>query len=211
MKLPNVIKYLFPIFLLFSFILLSKYEDRAMVKRIDFAATVKLQDKIDKSAHLRLASLVDNIMEGSTFFAEPLFTSLVVLVLTILAFRKYKWKALGIPLAFAFIALVEVYGKTVVHHPSPPFGMIKHPTSIFPSNYINEQFSYPSGHAARAVFIAILAWWLSKKKFWMTALLALYICLVAVSKMYLGQHWLSDVIGGWLLGSGFAMGLLQAI
>ena len=165
MKLPKVFKYVLPVLLLFSFVLLSKFEDRPIIRAIDFAATVKVQDRIDKSAYLRLAALVDNTMEGATFFASPEFSSVLILVLTAIAFRRKKWRALLIPAVFILIVLVEVYGKTVVHHPSPPFSMIKHTKSVFPANYINEQFSYPSGHAARAVFISIMFWMLFHKIF----------------------------------------------
>jgi len=191
--------------LLVCFALLSKYEDRVIVKTIDFAATVKLQDKIDKSVHLRLAALVDNTMEGATFFASPEFTSVVIVFLTFFAIKKFGWRSLAIPAAFILIVLVELYGKSVVHHPSPPFSMIKHTTSVFPANYINEQFSYPSGHAARAVFVAIVAWAIFQRKKWVGMGLTLYVLLVAVSRIYLGHHWLSDVVGGGLLGSGLVL------
>jgi membrane-associated phospholipid phosphatase len=172
---------------------------------MDFAATVKVQDRIDKSAHLRLASLVDNMMEGPSFFASPEFTSIVVLILTGLAFRKRKWRALIIPAAFVLIVLIELYGKSIIHHPSPPFSMIKHTTSVFPANYINEQFSYPSGHAARAIFVALTAWMIFRKRLWLGVGLGAYVLLVALSRIYLGHHWLSDVIGGSLLGSGLGL------
>lgn len=184
------------------FIILSKYEDRSIIRNIDFASTVKVQDRIDKSAHLRLAALVDNTMEGATYFASPEFSSAVVLILTALLFRKYKWRAFLVPAAFVLIVLIELYAKSVVHHPSPPFSMIKHTTSVFPANYINEQFSYPSGHAARAVFIAIVSWFLFRKKRWIGIGLVWYVILVSVSRVYLGHHWLSDVAGGALLGAG---------
>ena len=195
---------------LFCFLLLSKFEDRQIIRSIDFAATVKVQDKIDKSVHLRLAAFVDNIMEGSSFFASPEFTSIVVIFLTVLAFRKKQWRALYIPAAFLLILFVELYGKNVIHHPSPPFSMIKHTTSLFPANYINEQFSYPSGHVARAVFISIIAWIVFHKKKWFGVSMGLYVVLVAVSRIYLGHHWLSDVVGGALLGlsMGFSISAL---
>jgi membrane-associated phospholipid phosphatase len=212
----NKIFLVISICLLFSFTLLSKYEDRAFIRSMDFAITVKLQDRIDKSVHLRLASLVDNVMEGSSFFAAPVFTGIVVLLITGLVLKKKKWKAMLIPTAFIIIVLVELFGKSIIHHPSPPFSMIKHTTSIFPANYINEQFSYPSGHSARAIFIAIAlfstiqqyAKITMRKRQLLVFILGLYVVLVAVGKLYLGHHWLSDVIGGGLLGGGF--GLLTA-
>lgn len=214
MKFPKSFNLIVAIVLLLGFAVLSKYEDRAVTKTIDFAATVKVQDRIDKSAHLRLAALVDNSMEGATFFAGPEFASIVVLILTAIAVydwknKKVRWKAVLIPVMFLLIVLVEVYGKTVIHHPSPPFSMIKHTTSVFPANYINEQFSYPSGHTARAVFIAVVAWALFHKKKWLGIGLALYVLLVAVSRIYLGHHWLSDVIGGGFLGAG--LGIISVI
>jgi undecaprenyl-diphosphatase len=108
--------------------------------------------------------------------------------------------------------LAEIYGKNVVHHPAPPFFMIKNPTSIFPKYYINDQFSYPSGHAARAVFLAILVYGLAmkqcvnrtmrKKLLLLVGVLGLYVGFVSISRIYLGHHWLSDIAGGILLGGG---------
>jgi len=195
-------------------------------QHIDFAFTVKLQEAIDKSPRLRLSRMVGEVMEGSTFFASPEVSAFAVLCLTFLSFFSLRfidiskwgtWKSLMkagiIPLLFLLLVLAEIYGKTVVHHPAPPFFMIKNPTTVFPKYYINDQFSYPSGHAARAVFIAIVfsyfilhTSYLKKKYIWVggLAVLGIYVFFVSVSRIYLGHHWLSDIIGGLALGGGMA-------
>lgn len=205
------------VFLLLSFALLSKAVNSDLIgvksgflKDTDFAVTVKVQERIDTSVRLRLADAVGEIMEGSTFFASPLFSTVAVGLITLSSFWKRKtWRkkmgVLMIPVLFGFLVLGEVYGKSVVHHPAPPFFMIKNPTTIFPKYYINEQYSYPSGHAARGVFLALLLCITMRKRLLVICGLGLYVLLVSVSRIYLGHHWFSDVVGGSLLGGAFGL------
>ena len=98
--------------------------------------------------------------------------------------------------------------------------MIKNPTTIFPKYYINEAYSYPSGHAARAVFISCVIYFLltmnyllrdKRKKLLIISGLTGYVLLVSISRIYLGHHWLSDVIGGGFLGGSFGIIVLSAL
>lgn len=198
---------------LFIFYLFSREVKQGFLKQTDFNTTVKIQERIDKSSRLRLTSIIGNVMEGSTFFASPEASVVIVLILFSFAFydwkqKKIRWESILILVLFTLLVGGEIYGKSVVHHPSPPFFMIKNPTTVFPKYYINESFSYPSGHAARAVFIGFVLYsivWIKKLKMCMLLGILGYILLVSVSRIYLGHHWLSDIIGGALLGSGFGL------
>lgn len=73
--------------------------------------------------------------------------------------------------------------------------------------YLQESFSFPSGHASLAVafygFLTYLIWRETKK--WSVKIAALVggitiVLAVGLSRLYLGAHYLSDVLGGYLLG-----------
>lgn len=190
---------------LLSFTMFSREVKRGAMRNLDFAVTVKVQERIDNSSRLRLASITGEIMEGSSFLASPLFSIMVITVITIITLiKRKKWRiaALLIPLAFGLMTIAEIYGKSIVHHPAPPFFLLKNPTTVFPKYYVWEDYSYPSGHAARAMFLAIVLFFTMKKRVWIMFSLILLVILISISRIYLGHHWLSDVIGGLILGSG---------
>ncbi|MFD7496166.1 phosphatase PAP2 family protein [Streptomyces sp. NPDC059832] len=68
--------------------------------------------------------------------------------------------------------------------------------------------AFPSGHAMTATVSCGLLLWLLHRygagpRLWWTALVVACVSVVGVglTRLYLGVHWLSDVLGGWLLGA----------
>lgn len=186
---------------LMLFAVFSRQVRQGSFASIDFDTTVRVQDYVAKLDIVRFEGLLEDI----GVLASPAFSLIAVGVLTVWSAKKSRIAALLIPIAFGLMTLAEIYGKSVVHHPAPPFFMLKNPMTIFPTYHVWEEFSYPSGHAARAMFLALVLFFLMKKRLWVGIGLGLYVGLISLSRIYLGHHWLSDVVGGGLLGSAFAL------
>ena len=62
-------------------------------------------------------------------------------------------------------------------------------------NYVNRVAAVPSLHAAVALLISLFFWSRTKRWRW---LLALYPLAMGFSLVYLGEHYVSDVLLGWI-------------
>jgi undecaprenyl-diphosphatase len=91
--------------------------------------------------------------------------------------------------------------KLVIHRPRPTADLV---------NVIKQlnDTSFPSGHVLFFMtffgFVLFLVYTLAKPSWWRTLLmlsLTLLIVLIGPSRIYEGQHWASDVIAAYLLGS----------
>ena len=73
--------------------------------------------------------------------------------------------------------------------------------------------SFPSGHANNAAVVYILFIMLvpqARRPWWQFAAAAM-IVLTGLSRIMLGVHWPTDVLGGWMLGTSFALGAAAVI
>jgi len=84
----------------------------------------------------------------------------------------------------------------------------KRPEGEWGSIYRNtDPHSFPSGHAARAFFIAVIATGLGPA--WLAIVLWIWSPLVALARVAMGVHYVSDIVAGAALGILFALIGLQ--
>lgn len=68
--------------------------------------------------------------------------------------------------------------------------------------------SFPSGHVANAATLAvtlIVIFGLTRGRWWVWVVGAAYIVAMALARTYLGAHWITDTIGGALIGIAVAV------
>ncbi len=123
------------------------------------------------------------------------------LILLFLYTSGLEWESV---VAFASVVGISVLGlgiKLSVDRPRPSADLV----------YVISQlsdFSFPSGHVlyftAFFGFLVFLVYTLLKHSWWRTLLIAILggmVALIGLSRIYEGQHWASDVLAAYLLGS----------
>jgi len=109
--------------------------------------------------------------------------------------RRRLWTTVGLGLA---ALLLEEALKILTVRPRP---------QLWPWLASAQGWAFPSGHAlGAAVFYGWCALLLAeelpeRKRLW-AALAAGMVLTVGLSRLYLGMHWPTDVLGGWALGGG---------
>ena len=131
------------------------------------------------------------------------------ILITLLLFCKFRY-ALTFAVTSGVVSAVVNITKIIVQRPRP---WVESETVM---NLLEASgYSMPSGHTATASVIAVfLAYWIYRSiknkplKISLISLCGVYVALTMFSRMFLGQHFLSDVCVGFIVGGGIAVGAI---
>ncbi|RBY95068.1 PAP2 family protein [Blastococcus sp. TBT05-19] len=168
--------------------------------RSDFGPQLRLDAAVSEALYAGdgRARALDWLLEaltapGLAVFRLVLFLPVVVWLVRRSAWRTVVWVVLSAGLISPVTAVLKDF-----------FGRVRPPFEDGGARY--ESLSYPSGHssgiAALVTVALVLAWpWLttSARRAWVVVGV-LVVLLVGLTRMWLGVHYLSDVLGGWALG-----------
>lgn len=137
-----------------------------------------------------------------TLVGLPYVTVPIACALAVALRRRGHGAASLAPLLLAGTVVVELALKLTTGHASP--GPEASRTFIHLVPTLETPSSFPSGHAARLTFLSAFgALLISRPRVTLAA--AAFVVFTLAARVYIGDHWPTDVIGGGALGLAFAV------
>jgi membrane-associated phospholipid phosphatase len=148
-------------------------------------------------------------LRGSMPWAAPFFSAVTLLgsanfYVALIAIGYWTWDK-GSSRRAALLLLASSYAnywlKVSLRNPRPP-------TSNWLPGTEASNYSFPSGHAQSSTTV----WgWISLKgrMAWIWGLSMAIILLVGLSRVYIGVHWMGDILLGWSVGAVLLMAALR--
>jgi membrane-associated phospholipid phosphatase len=145
---------------------------------------------------------LDAFATGYTDLAGPIGMPIIAVVVALfLSLRRRSFTpAILIVAAGVGSLLMTIAGKDIIGRARPPHADAVPPYEFSPS--------FPSGHTLNAVVVVgVIAYLLVLRRHTVHARVLLivgavvYAITVGLSRVFLGHHWFTDVLAGWILGA----------
>lgn len=128
-----------------------------------------------------------------------------VLLIGIFWMRRQWRRGLYVLATMAGASLLSYGSKLFFHRERPQFWELFYP---LPSDY-----SFPSGHALFSMTFVVILIILARGRSWRRWVVlagGLFAIAIAWTRLYLGVHYPSDILGGWFLAIAWAMAMGEA-
>lgn len=161
------------------------------LKTNNFFLDILILSNINKTSQ----PFLDSFAFFFTNFGGIRFILLLIISAIILFLSTIKKKLLAYFIINILTSIIINYIiKILIHRPRP---------RLWESDYpLPSDFSFPSGHAMVSMTLALtilIVFWNSRNILLLSILAGIYVISIAWTRLYLGVHFPSDILGGWLL------------
>lgn len=142
-------------------------------------------------------NILDNFFKLITHLGDITFFIIVAAIIYWTIDKRFAYK---FAITYIFGALANTLIKGIFKRPRPFEYQDTHPNivSIGPKT---SGYSFPSGHSQASATLSYSLFKLNNNKYkWFNYVLLFVLIIVPISRVYLGQHFLSDVILGTIIG-----------
>ena len=175
-------------------------------------AFVGLSDEVREMDTLPFDTAVLNLVHGmNNYFLDtfmPIATDIggvvgvvaITLIMTALfVYKNEQRRALMVSITVAGAVGINLILKSVFERARP---------DLWETLVREPGFSFPSGHAMASAALGaaiVVALWDSRWRWWAFTAATFYIVFVGFSRLYLGVHYPTDILAGWLVSGGWVM------
>ena len=149
-----------------------------------------------------------SIMQGISYIFDTAGSFIIVAAIALLVWWRTNWREAVLVLTAGILAATSSLFKAIIGRPRPSPDLV---TVFSPP----DTSSFPSGHSFFVAIVLGLSAYFAvtrlQNKVLRVSILSILIALVlllGISRVYLGAHWPSDVIGGYFTGGVFLTALI---
>ncbi|OQX07433.1 MAG: hypothetical protein BWK73_28115 [Thiothrix lacustris] len=191
MRLLVALNLLLVLGLVSFFLLLFSVTDHGVMVQFDHA--------FSQSVQVLRTVWTDALMLVATLLGDAVVVVAIVMAVLLVLAAGRRWYLLsGVAVVLGAALLFVILMKGLMQVLRPVIGLYSGA----------DAYAFPSGHATMSLtLLGLLAWFVVRGyarwgRVMLASLLGLMAVLVAFSRIYLGAHWPSDVLAGWLFGIG---------
>ena len=186
----------------YAFFVLADEVIEGDTRTLDTKILLSLRVPGDPSDPIGPPWLEEAMRDLTALGGTTLLTLVTLAVLIYLMLLRKRHTAVMVVASIAGGALLSTLLKWMFARPRPD--IVPHGMEVYTA-------SFPSGHSTMAAVVyltlgALLARSQAQQgvKVFLLSLAACVTVIVGISRLYLGVHWPTDVLGGWALGAGWA-------
>lgn len=158
--------------------------------------TLPLDTMVLRGIHSLSTPFLDTVIPTVTDIGGPLGTVLITCgIAGLFLWRRQMRRALLILLSVGGAAALNMILKAIFERPRP---------DLWDRLVVEHSYSFPSGHAMASAALGlalIAALWTSRYRWAAIVVGGLYMTVISATRLYLGVHYPSDVIAGWLVSA----------